>query len=241
MSSAWPRANCAPGRRFVYGATRRRPRPPYRTDGACLFVCFVANAECACHLALGWPLPQHVLDLSPAFRNLVNGRSTPEGKGLSAPCAITARRHRRQAERRHAKRVDARLAIHAGRAAADPGLLRQRRDALVRLLPQIWPTDSISASRFSRRIRRGIGADGAQRRPDRHERFSASLPTRHLARSARCHGAGDRRAIRRLRPQAAATGISTWSASKPISRAKASGWPLLETGKLNCSARPSRT
>jgi DNA polymerase-1 len=57
-------------------------RPPYRTDRAALFVNFVANAECACHLALNWPLPQNVLDLSPAFRNLVNGRSVPEGKGL---------------------------------------------------------------------------------------------------------------------------------------------------------------
>jgi hypothetical protein len=47
-----------------------------------LFVSFVANAECACHLSLGWPLPARVLDLSPAFRNIVNGRTTPEGKGL---------------------------------------------------------------------------------------------------------------------------------------------------------------
>src|SRR4029077_7811397 len=47
-----------------------------------LLVSFAATAECACHLALGWPLPAHELDLSPAFRNLVNGRPTPEGKGL---------------------------------------------------------------------------------------------------------------------------------------------------------------
>jgi DNA polymerase I len=57
-------------------------RPPYRTDSGVLFVSYVANAECACHLALGWPLPANVLDLSPSFRNLTNGRSTPEGKGL---------------------------------------------------------------------------------------------------------------------------------------------------------------
>jgi DNA polymerase I len=57
-------------------------RPPYRTDRDVLLVSFVANAECACHLALGWPLPTNVLDLSPVFRNLTNGRSTPEGKGL---------------------------------------------------------------------------------------------------------------------------------------------------------------
>ena len=58
------------------------PAPPYRTDRNVLFVSFVANAECACHLALGWPLPANVLDLNPAFRNLTNGRPTPEGKGL---------------------------------------------------------------------------------------------------------------------------------------------------------------
>jgi DNA polymerase I len=57
-------------------------QPPYRTDSGVLFVNFVANAECACHLALGWPLPKNILDLSPLFRNLVNGRHSPEGKGL---------------------------------------------------------------------------------------------------------------------------------------------------------------
>jgi hypothetical protein len=58
------------------------PLPPYRTDSRVLFISFVANAECACQLALGWPLPAKVLDLSPAFRNITNGRTTPEGKGL---------------------------------------------------------------------------------------------------------------------------------------------------------------
>jgi DNA polymerase I len=57
-------------------------QPPYRTDDRVLFVSFVANAEIGCHLALGWPIPKHILDLSPAFRNLTNGRHTPEGKGL---------------------------------------------------------------------------------------------------------------------------------------------------------------
>jgi DNA polymerase I len=28
-------------------------QPPYRTDSGALFVSYVANAECACHLALG--------------------------------------------------------------------------------------------------------------------------------------------------------------------------------------------
>jgi hypothetical protein len=58
------------------------PAPPYRTDAGVLFVSFVANAELACHLALGWPLPAKVIDLNPEFRRVTNGRLTPEGKGL---------------------------------------------------------------------------------------------------------------------------------------------------------------
>src|SRR5262249_61808276 len=56
--------------------------PPYAIGPNALFVCYVANAECACHLALGWPLPARILDLSPDFRNATNGRVVPEGKGL---------------------------------------------------------------------------------------------------------------------------------------------------------------
>jgi DNA polymerase-1 len=56
--------------------------PPYRTDPGALFVCFAATAECTCHLALRWPLPAKVLDLSPMFRSVVNGRETPQGRGL---------------------------------------------------------------------------------------------------------------------------------------------------------------
>ncbi len=58
------------------------PMPPYRTDKRVLFINFVANAECECHLALGWPLPANVLDLSPAFRKITCGRSVPQGRGL---------------------------------------------------------------------------------------------------------------------------------------------------------------
>jgi DNA polymerase-1 len=56
--------------------------PPYRIDERVLFVCFVGNAELGCHLALNWPLPANVLDLSPEFRCITNGRTVPEGRGL---------------------------------------------------------------------------------------------------------------------------------------------------------------
>jgi hypothetical protein len=56
--------------------------PPYPVDDQTLYVCFVANAELGCHLALGWPLPANVLDLSAEFRGITNGRTVPAGKGL---------------------------------------------------------------------------------------------------------------------------------------------------------------
>jgi len=56
--------------------------PPYDISPDSLFVSFVGNAELACHLALGWDLPVNILDLSPAFRNIINGRSAVAGKGL---------------------------------------------------------------------------------------------------------------------------------------------------------------
>jgi DNA polymerase-1 len=66
------------------GATDSRwTLPPYDIGIDSVFVCFVANAECLCHLTLGWPLPRNVLDLSPVFRCYINGRTPPaEGKGL---------------------------------------------------------------------------------------------------------------------------------------------------------------
>jgi DNA polymerase-1 len=83
-----PDVVCLAARELRSGRTLRLwrdqlgPNPPYRTDKRVLFVNFVANAECACHLALGWPMPANVLDLNPAFRNLTCGRQTSEGKGL---------------------------------------------------------------------------------------------------------------------------------------------------------------
>ena len=83
-----PDVVCLAARELRSGQTLRLWRdqlgttPPYRTDAGVLFVCFVANAELACHLALGWPLPAKVLDLSPEFRCLTSGLKPPNGKGL---------------------------------------------------------------------------------------------------------------------------------------------------------------
>ena len=82
-----PDVVCLCARELRSGQTLRLWRdqlstPPFRTDAGVLFVCFAATAEVACHLALGWPVPEKILDLSPVFRCEVNGREVPEGKGL---------------------------------------------------------------------------------------------------------------------------------------------------------------
>ena len=50
-----------------------RSVPPYSVGPDSLFVAYSAAAELGCHLALGWPLPERVLDLYFEFKHQVNG------------------------------------------------------------------------------------------------------------------------------------------------------------------------
>ena len=56
--------------------------PPYPTGLDSLFVAYYASAEIGCHLTLGWPVPERVLDLFTEFRNHTNGIPTVSGAGL---------------------------------------------------------------------------------------------------------------------------------------------------------------
>ena len=62
--------------------------PPYPTDDSSLFVAYYAPAEMNCHLALGWPMPENVLDLYAEFRTLTNGKVLPHGEGLLGALAF---------------------------------------------------------------------------------------------------------------------------------------------------------
>src|SRR5215470_13352362 len=62
--------------------------PPYPTGGDTLFVAYYASAELGCHLALGWPIPERILDLFTEFRCGTNGLELPAGNGLIG--ALTA-------------------------------------------------------------------------------------------------------------------------------------------------------
>lgn len=56
--------------------------PPYPTGAHCLVVTFGANALAGCHLALGWHLPERMIDLAVEFRNVSNGAWSPCGHGM---------------------------------------------------------------------------------------------------------------------------------------------------------------
>jgi DNA polymerase I len=60
------------GRRLKLFRDEMAAGAPYRLDKNSLFVAFAAAAEFSCHLALGWQLPKHTLDLFFEFRNLTN-------------------------------------------------------------------------------------------------------------------------------------------------------------------------
>src|SRR5689334_5632073 len=70
------------GRRVRLWQDEFGPTPPYPTGPDTLFVAYYASAEIGCHLALGWPVPERVLDLFAEFRNRTNGLPTPSGSGL---------------------------------------------------------------------------------------------------------------------------------------------------------------
>jgi DNA polymerase-1 len=56
--------------------------PPYPIGADGLFVAYYASAELNCHKALGWPMPDNILDLFTEFRNRTNGPKPLAGNGL---------------------------------------------------------------------------------------------------------------------------------------------------------------
>jgi hypothetical protein len=83
-----PKAVCLVAWEFYSGRKIRlwwdqfEDRPPYRIDADSLFVAYWASAELNCHLALGWRLPERILDLGVEFRWLTNGIPLSTDKSL---------------------------------------------------------------------------------------------------------------------------------------------------------------
>jgi hypothetical protein len=70
------------GRRFRVRQGQFGSVPPYATGTDVLFVAYYASAELGCYRALGWPMPERILDLFTEFRARTNGLDTPAGNSL---------------------------------------------------------------------------------------------------------------------------------------------------------------
>jgi hypothetical protein len=70
------------GRRFRSWRDQFGTLPPYATGPDVLFVAYYASAELGCYRALGWPMPERILDLFTEFRDRTNGLQPPAGNGL---------------------------------------------------------------------------------------------------------------------------------------------------------------
>ena len=55
---------------------------PYSTGPDDLFLAYYASAEIGCHLELGWPVPQRIIDLCAEFKLQTSGLDLPNGRGL---------------------------------------------------------------------------------------------------------------------------------------------------------------
>ena len=80
--SAWSRASLRSGQTWRLWRDEFGPSPPFPIGADTLFVAYYASAELGCLRALGWPMPDHILDLFTEFRDRTNGLTTPAGAGL---------------------------------------------------------------------------------------------------------------------------------------------------------------
>ncbi len=174
-----PAVRCLVAREFRTGRTVRLwidgesapSQPPFALDGDAVVITFFGSAEMSCFLALGWPLPVHLLDFYVEFKWLLCGRDNEPNKpslvyaldwfGLDSLDA-TEKTSMRELAIRGAPYTDAERQALLDYCAADV-------DALVRLLPKMLPRLDLSRAilrgRFMKTVAvieyNGIPVDGA--------------------------------------------------------------------------------
>lgn len=117
-----------------------RSAPPFVLDKNTLFVAYYASAELGCFLALGWPMPERILDLYAEFRCFTSGRDVPNGRGLLGALSYFGLDAIEAAEKDSMRQ----LAMRGGPYTPNEmhALLDYCQtdvDALIRLLPAILP------------------------------------------------------------------------------------------------------
>jgi hypothetical protein len=114
--------------------------PPYGVGSDSLFVAYYASAELGCHLALNWPMPACILDLSAEFRLLVSGLSVTCGRGLLGALAYHGLDAIDAAEKQEMQELGMRGGpFTSDERAALVDYCQEDVDALARLLPAMLP------------------------------------------------------------------------------------------------------
>jgi hypothetical protein len=116
------------------------PTPPYDLGPDSLFVAYYASAELGCHIALGWPMPERILDLCAEFRCRTSGVSLTCGKGLLGAMVYFGLDALDAIEKKEMRK----LAMRGGPYSAEEQLTllnycQSDVDSLTALLPQMLP------------------------------------------------------------------------------------------------------
>jgi hypothetical protein len=201
--------------------------PPYPTGPDTLFVAYYASAEIGCHLALGWPVPERILDLFAEFRNHTNGIPTPSGAGLLGALSyygldgigVAEKDEMRDLILRGGPWTDAEQAAILDYCESDVA-------ALVRLLPTMWAQIDLprallrgrSMAAAARMERNGVPIDVKTLRM-LHQHWS-DIQDQLIADIDREYGVFDGRTFKRDR-------FAAWLAHNNIP------WPTLDSGRLD--------
>jgi DNA polymerase-1 len=205
------------------------PAPPYPTGADTLFVAYYASAELGCHLALGWPIPERILDLFTEFRNGTNGLRPPSGSGLIGALIY----HGLDAIGTGEKEEMRALIMGGGlwSAAERRAILEYCEsdvDALARLLPTMWPRIDLPRALLRGRYmaaaarieRAGVPIDTATL--GRLRRHWGDIQDRLIADIDTDYGVYDGRSFKTDR-------FAAWLLRNGIA------WPTLPSGKLDLS------
>lgn len=133
--------------------------PPYPTGPDVLFVAYLASAELGCYRALGWAVPERIVDLYAEFRERTNGLPTVAGWGELGALAYFGLDH---------MDADAKNTI---RRAIGNGTWRNKYtpkqildycegdvDGIVRLLPVMWPKIDLPRALYRGRFMAAVAA-----------------------------------------------------------------------------------
>ncbi len=201
--------------------------PPYSTGPDALLVAYYASAEISCHLALGWPVPERVLDLFAEFRNHTNGVPPSNGAGLLGALSyygldgigVTEKTDMRELVLRGGPWTN-------GEQAAILDYCESDVSALSRLLPKMWP--QIDLPRALLRGRYMVAAARIERNGVPIDVKTLGLLQQHwsdiqdqlIAEMDKDYGVFDGRTFKADR-------FAAWLARNNIP------WPTLESGRLD--------